>query len=111
LIAEQKLQWLELETPGETLLPHVSNLQFTRRSPDDTPRGKPGCLIPQAFVVMDIKDSAILSGLLVKYPSKDILHNLKALLLYEKLHLPRVIKVANESMNSTCTDFIQKILS
>jgi hypothetical protein len=103
LIAGQKLQWLELEIPGETLLPHVSNLQFTRRSSENTPREKPGCPIPQAFVVMDIEDSEILSGLLVKYPSKDTLH--KAVLLYEKLRLPRVTKVANESINSTCTNY------
>jgi len=47
---------------------------------------------------MGIEDSAILGGLLTKYPSRDTLH--KALLLYEKLRLPRVTKVANESINS-----------
>lgn len=47
---------------------------------------------------MGIEDSAILGGLLTKYPSKDTLH--KALLLYEKLRLPRVTKVANESIHS-----------
>jgi salicylate hydroxylase len=47
---------------------------------------------------MGIEDSAILGGLLAKYPSKDTLH--KTLLLYEKLRLPRVTKVANESIDS-----------
>jgi salicylate hydroxylase len=47
---------------------------------------------------MGIEDSAILGGLLANYPSKDTLHS--ALLLYEKLRLPRVTKVANESIGS-----------
>jgi salicylate hydroxylase len=47
---------------------------------------------------MGIEDSAILGGLLEKYPSKETLH--KVLLQYEKLRLKRVTKVAGESINS-----------
>jgi len=47
---------------------------------------------------MGIEDSAILGGLLAKYPSMDTLH--ETLLLYEKLRIPRVTKVARESIDS-----------
>jgi salicylate hydroxylase len=47
---------------------------------------------------MGIEDSAILGGLLEKYPSKETLH--KTLLQYEKLRIQRVTKVATESINS-----------
>lgn len=47
---------------------------------------------------MGIEDSAILGGLLERYPSKDTLQ--QVLLQYEKLRLKRVTKVANESINS-----------
>lgn len=47
---------------------------------------------------MGIEDGAILGGLLERYPTKDTLH--KVLLLYEKLRIPRVSKVARESIGS-----------
>ncbi|RDL40105.1 uncharacterized protein BP5553_00084 [Venustampulla echinocandica] len=47
---------------------------------------------------MGIEDSAILAGLLVKYPSVDTLH--ETLLLYEKARLKRTAKVANASIDS-----------
>lgn len=47
---------------------------------------------------MGIEDSAILGGLLEKYPSPETLH--KTLLLYEKIRLKRAAVVANASINS-----------
>ncbi|KAH8657397.1 hypothetical protein BGZ60DRAFT_434367 [Tricladium varicosporioides] len=47
---------------------------------------------------MGIEDSAILAGLLQKYPSVDTLH--ETLQLYEKLRLERTITVASASNNS-----------
>lgn len=47
---------------------------------------------------MGIEDSAILGGLLEKYPSVDTLK--ETLSLYEKLRLARTAKVANHSVDS-----------
>ena len=47
---------------------------------------------------MGIEDSAILGGLLEKYPEKSTLH--QTLLLYEKLRLKRSAKVAAASVSS-----------
>ncbi|KAF4624688.1 hypothetical protein G7Y89_g13481 [Cudoniella acicularis] len=47
---------------------------------------------------MGIEDSAILAGLLEKYPSVDILH--QTLQIYEEMRLDRTTKVASASINS-----------
>jgi salicylate hydroxylase len=47
---------------------------------------------------MGIEDSAILGGLLAKYPSLETLHS--NLLLYEKIRLKRSAIVANASIDS-----------
>jgi salicylate hydroxylase len=47
---------------------------------------------------MGIEDSAILGGLLERYPSVETLH--ETLLLYEKIRLKRAAKVASASIDS-----------
>lgn len=47
---------------------------------------------------MGIEDSAILGGLLAKYPSPETLH--ETLLLYERIRLKRAAKVAHASIDS-----------
>jgi salicylate hydroxylase len=47
---------------------------------------------------MGIEDSAILGGLLAKYPSPETLH--ETLLLYEKIRLSRAATVAHHSIDS-----------
>ena len=47
---------------------------------------------------MGIEDSAILAGLLEKYPSTDTLH--ETLLLYEKMRIKRTAKVVWASIDS-----------